>query len=78
MFPRSPNDKELNRSLVLGQVGLEMVAPIVAGLLLDNYLHWTPWGVVAGTTLGLCAGLAHIVYVVNQSEEDKPPRRDPK
>jgi F0F1-type ATP synthase assembly protein I len=76
MFPRPPNDKEMNRLVALGQVGLEMVAPLVAGLLLDNYLHWTPWGAVAGTILGLCAGLAHLVYLVNQSDPDDPPRRD--
>jgi F0F1-type ATP synthase assembly protein I len=78
MFPKSPHDKDMNRMLAMGQVGMEMVAPIVVGLLLDNYLHWAPWGVVTGTILGLCMGLAHLVYLVNQSSGDDPPRREPK
>jgi F0F1-type ATP synthase assembly protein I len=69
MFPESGNPKELGRYFAMGQVGLEMVAPIVVGLLLDRYLGWTPWGVVAGAVLGLVGGLAHLIHLSNQ--EDK-------
>jgi F0F1-type ATP synthase assembly protein I len=73
MFPESPNPKEFGRYVALGQVGLEMVAPIVVGLLLDHYLGWTPWALVGGAVLGLAGGLVHLIHLTNQAEA--PPTR---
>ena len=44
--------------LALGQVSMELVAPVILGLVLDHYLGWSPWGVVGGAVLGLCGGRA--------------------
>ena len=68
MFPEPQNRKELSRFLALGQVGLEMVAPVILGLVLDHYLGWSPWGVVAGAGLGLFGGLFHLARVLNRNE----------
>lgn len=69
MFPQMPDRKELGRSLALSQIGMEMVAPIVGGLLLDHYLGWRPWATVAGAVLGMCGALLHLVHLLNQPED---------
>jgi F0F1-type ATP synthase assembly protein I len=74
MLPHSPNNKDLGRYLAIGQVGLEMVAPIILGVVLDTYLNWSPWGVVVGATVGLIGGMAHLIQLANRA--NKPPKRD--
>ncbi len=66
MPERQPEPKELGRYLALGQAGMEMVAPIVLGLILDHYLGWTPWLTVIGAVIGFVGGLAHMVVIVNR------------
>ena len=52
-----PNSREMGRYFALAQVGLEMVVPIVIGVLADSYFGWGPWGVVVGSDRwGLSAG----------------------
>jgi F0F1-type ATP synthase assembly protein I len=68
-MPGEPHDpKEVGRYFALAAVGLEMVAPVVVGLLLDNSLGWTPapWGVTCGAILGLAGGLYHLVILSKQ------------
>jgi F0F1-type ATP synthase assembly protein I len=73
MFPESGDRKELGRYLALGQVGLEMVVPVVLGLLLDAYLGWGPWGVIGGAILGLGGGLIHLLHLLGQDDStDRP------
>jgi len=58
---------------------MEMVAPLVLGLLLDHYLGWTPWGVIGGAMLGLFGGVAHLVVIQGRSKgpgSGNQPRRD--
>jgi F0F1-type ATP synthase assembly protein I len=79
VFPETPDPKEMGRYVALGQVGLEMVAPIILGLVLDHYLAWAPWGLVGGAVLGLFGGLAHLVHLVSKEDgssarNGKPPR----
>jgi F0F1-type ATP synthase assembly protein I len=64
----SPDSKEVGRYFALAMVGVEMVAPIVIGLLLDSSLGWTPapWGVTCGAILGLVGGLYHLVILAKQ------------
>jgi F0F1-type ATP synthase assembly protein I len=54
--------------LALAQVGLEMVAPLIAGLILDYYIGWGPWAMIGGAILGFVGGITHIVILSN-----KPP-----
>lgn len=73
-----PSPTEMGRYVALAQVGMEMVAPIVIGLLLDTYLGWTPWGVVVGTVVGFVGGLAHLLVMLKKFDEQPPgesPRR---
>jgi F0F1-type ATP synthase assembly protein I len=72
MVPNPPERSDLGRLLAQSQLGLEMVAPIILGLVLDQYLNWTPppWGVIGGAVLGLVIGLVHAVRLTNR--EDRP------
>lgn len=76
MLPELPDRKEIGRYLALSQIGLEMVAPIVAGLAADHYLGWTPWGLIAGAVLGLVGGLVHLVHLLNQMDAKDSSRSD--
>ncbi len=76
MFPRVGDSKEFSRYVAMSQVGLEMVAPIILGLVLDSYLGWAPWGLVGGAAFGLFGGLAHLVHLLGK--EDSTPARDGK
>jgi len=78
-MPTNQTDpKEIGHYYALAQVGMEMVVPVVLGLLLDSYLDWRPWGVVLGAVLGLAAGLAHLVMILDHGEQKRShkPRRD--
>jgi F0F1-type ATP synthase assembly protein I len=69
MFPDMPDRKEMGRYVALSQVGLEMIAPILVGLVVDHYLGWTkPWALVAGAVCGLCGGLIHLVHLLNKMD----------
>lgn len=75
MYLGDPRD--VRRYMTLSQVGLEMVAPIVLGLVIDHYLGWSPWCVIAGAVLGLSGGLVHLVAVLNKEDrESRPPGPD--
>lgn len=72
MLPELPDRNEMGRYVALGQIGMEMVAPILAGLAADHYLNWKPWGVVAGAVLGLVAGFVHLVHLLNKMDSNGP------
>ena len=78
MFGEMPDRKELARYMALSQIGLEMVAPVVVGLLLDRYLGWTPWpwGLIVGAVLGLCGGLLHLVHLLNKMDSQDSSQSD--
>ncbi len=57
---------EVIRYATLAQVGLEMVAPIAVGLLLDYQLETLPWITVAGAVIGFAGGLYHLVAILNR------------
>lgn len=60
------NARRLGLYMAMAQVGTEMVMPAVVGLLLDLYLGWTPWALIAGTILGLVGGLYHLIAIMKQ------------
>jgi F0F1-type ATP synthase assembly protein I len=76
VFGETPNPKEFGRYVALGQVGLEMVAPVALGLVLDRYLGWAPWGLIGGAAFGLFGGLAHLVHMLGK-EDDRPGPGEP-
>jgi ATP synthase protein I len=80
MPPISPDGKDLGRYVAMGQVGLEMVAPIGIGLAVDYYLGCAPWGVIVGTVVGFTGGLVHLIHLANQPEpkDSRPDSGGPK
>ena len=73
MFPGNTDRKGLGKALALSQIGMEMVTPIVVGLVIDNWLGWIPWTTVAGAVLGLIGGLAHLVQLTKRDDEAEGP-----
>jgi F0F1-type ATP synthase assembly protein I len=67
-----PDPKDLGHYYSLAQVGLEMVVPVAAGLILESYVAVRPWGVVVGAVLGLTLGLVHLVTLLNRRDKGKP------
>jgi F0F1-type ATP synthase assembly protein I len=59
--------REQYRYLVLGQVGIEMAAPVVLGVLLDRSLGWTPWLTIIGAVLGFTGGMYHLLSFLKGS-----------
>jgi F0F1-type ATP synthase assembly protein I len=76
MLPELPDRKEMGRYAALSQIGLEMVAPIIAGLLIDFYLGSKPWGVIVGAVLGPVGGFVHLVRLLNKIDSKDSSRSD--
>ena len=74
MPDQPPKSHQLGYLLALGQVGAEMVVPIVLGVLLDQWLGTAPWIMVGGVFLGLFGGLAHMIAILGRMDRDKPPQ----
>jgi F0F1-type ATP synthase assembly protein I len=62
MFPQG-DFRHVQRLIVLGQVGAEMVAPIAIGLVVDWLLGILPWLTVVGAIVGFVGGICHLVYL---------------
>jgi F0F1-type ATP synthase assembly protein I len=80
MSQRLPDPKEVGRLFAIGQVGMEMTAPIGIGLALDYWWHSLPWATVAGAVLGFVFGIFHLVRILNKEERNdrsKPPTGSP-
>ena len=58
--PGKPPDSDTNWGKHLG-VGLQMLVGVGLGFVVGNWLDkkygWAPWGVMAGTMLGLASGM---------------------
>ena len=75
MAPESRDPKDLGFYFALSQVGMEMVAPVGVGALLDHYLAWAPCGTIVGALLGLAVGMTHLVVLVANRNRTPPQRR---
>jgi F0F1-type ATP synthase assembly protein I len=76
MVPGPSKRDDLGHYLALGQIGMEMAAPIGIGVLVDYWLGWQPWCTVAGACIGLVAGLVLLVRMANKENKvsaDKKP-----
>jgi F0F1-type ATP synthase assembly protein I len=73
MALNSFDSKDFGRLTAYGQVGMEMVGPIVLGLVIDHYGHTAPWGVVVGAVLGFVGGLIHLIHLSNQPDPPQSP-----
>jgi F0F1-type ATP synthase assembly protein I len=74
MFPSSGDQKDLGRLLAMGQVGMEMAAPIALGAVIDSYFRSSPWAVLVGAAIGFIGGFTHLVRMAGSPPTQ--PRRD--
>jgi F0F1-type ATP synthase assembly protein I len=65
---RPPDMREMGIYFTLAQVGVEMVVPLVVGLVIDYYAGTMPWLTMAGMVVGFVGGIVHIVVLANQQE----------
>ena len=70
-----PRNREMGRLMAIGQVGLEMAAPIGLGWFLDSYFGTLPWLIIAGAVVGLVGGLTHLVLMMNKAEAEEQRRK---
>jgi F0F1-type ATP synthase assembly protein I len=63
--------------LTLAQAGMEMVAPLVLGLIIDYYAGSRPWFTVGGLILGFVGSLMHIVLLTNRHDKAKSDKNKP-
>jgi F0F1-type ATP synthase assembly protein I len=68
------NPKELGYYFALGQIGMEMVVPMVVGIALDHYLDWRPWATVIGLIVGFVGGMTHLILLVSRHDKAGPTR----
>ncbi len=73
-----PDSKELRFYLALAQVGTEMVAPLLLGLLLDWLFGWLPWATVIGAVLGFVGGMMHMISMLSKHDRDEAERKNPR
>ena len=66
-----PDSREMSYYFALSQIGLEMVAPMGIGLLLDYWLGWMPWATIIGLVLGFVGGMIHLVTMIQQHDAQK-------
>lgn len=75
-MPEGPFDpKEMGRLYALGQVGMEMVVPVLIGLALDHWLGWGPWATVTGAVLGFVVGMLHLIHLLGQDGDSNSSRK---
>jgi len=67
-----PQRRQLNLYVAISQVGMEMVAPIVVGVILDRVLGTAPWIMVGGTIFGFVGGIMHLIALVNRLGRSDP------
>lgn len=77
MPDQPPSPRELGIYLTISQVGLEMVAPVGLGWLLDVWLGWQPWAIITGAVLGLIVGVTHLVMILDRNNKPDASRKDP-
>jgi F0F1-type ATP synthase assembly protein I len=64
-------DDEMIRYATLAQLGAEMVAPLVVGLVLDYQLGTLPWLMLAGAVIGFAGGFWHLLIILKRKTRPK-------
>jgi F0F1-type ATP synthase assembly protein I len=75
-----PDPGELGYYFTLAHVGLEMVVPMVVGILIDSYFRCSPWATVVGVVLGFTGGIVHLIVLASRHNTDRrsqPPGEGP-
>jgi F0F1-type ATP synthase assembly protein I len=69
--PRDANQQNWGRYFGIGlEIALGVGIGYVVGAWLDRRYGWTPWGVIAGTMIGLAAGLYLLIKEALRMNKD--------
>ncbi len=71
-----PDSQEMGFYLALAQSGMEMVAPMILGVVLDRTFGWTPWATVIGFVFGFVGGFLHLIVMLQRHDAQKQERKD--
>jgi F0F1-type ATP synthase assembly protein I len=66
---KQSDQQELGYYMTLAQVGLEMVAPVIVGLVADHFAGTMPWITLGGIVLGFVGGLTHLVMLGQKQDK---------
>ena len=72
-----PTPRDMGYYAALAQIGIEMVIPAIAGYYVDDWLHTTPWIMIAGAVFGFAASLIHLFAILRQKERDEANDKKP-
>ena len=74
-----PTDKEFRmmaKVAQIGQIGMEMAAPVALGVLVDWWLGTLPWFTIVGALLGPTLGFIHLLALIRPPAD--PQNTEPK
>jgi F0F1-type ATP synthase assembly protein I len=71
MPEEQPDPHETGQYFALAQAGLEMVAPLVIGAVIDYAVGWGPWLTVIGTIVGFVGGTIHLIMMAQRIERER-------
>jgi F0F1-type ATP synthase assembly protein I len=78
MPDEQPPTRDFGAVLVIGGVGVEIVASILVGAVLDSYMNWAPWGILTGLVVGFTGGMLHLIVLMRRfsgpSDQDRTGR----
>lgn len=72
-----PTPRDMGYYAALGMIGVEMVVPIVGGVLLDSWLDTAPWFTATTAVVGFAGGLFHLMAILKQKERDESSDKKP-
>jgi F0F1-type ATP synthase assembly protein I len=75
MAEHAPDPREAGQYFALAQAGLEMVAPLALGAVVDHLMGWGPWLTVIGTIVGFVGGTIHLIVMAQRIERERERRK---
>jgi F0F1-type ATP synthase assembly protein I len=76
MPPKRPSPRDVGFYYSLAQIGLEMVAPIGLGVVIDLYFNTLPWATIITAVLGPVAGFLHLISMLNRRQQTDLEKKD--
>lgn len=61
-----PPPAPFRRAVVMTQVGMDLLAPTIVGLVVDWQSGTAPWGTIIGLLVGLALCLYHLAWIAKR------------
>lgn len=69
--PGGRNGNDYRGLAIAGTAVMELVAPILVGVWVDQKFGWAPWGLACGAVLGFVGGISHLLVIANRTDGPK-------